>query len=125
MEEGLQALDPLGVALDVDEGLRRGCTLRVWRGSKHMCPGLECCQVEEDSHRKKNMTMSGDLSDAVLVKRLRKTHGSRSCCGIRPFVWRAWRRGSPVVLLPIGGDRWRVARCDHPKLHSLDVELIV
>ena len=29
MEEGLQALDPLGITLDAEEDLRRGCALGV------------------------------------------------------------------------------------------------
>ena len=95
-------------------------------GTDFLVPvGLECCCVEEDSHRKTSMTTSGGLSDTVLVTKLRKMLGSRSCCGIHPFVWRAWRPNSPVVVLPIVVGRWRVARCDHPKLHSLDVELVV
>ena len=78
--------------------------------------GLEWCRVEEDWHQKTSMMTRGDLSDAVLVKKLRKLLGSRSCCGIHPFVWRAWRPNSPVAVLPIVVGRWRVVRCDHPKL---------
>ena len=82
-------------------------------------------ELEEDSHRKKSMPTSGDLSGgAVLVKKLRKTLSSRPWCGILPFVWRAWRLGSHGSVLPIDKGRWRVAQCDHPKLHFVDGELV-
>ena len=56
-------------------------------GGRH----VEENELVEDLHRKRSSPkiadLSGGLSGAVLMKRMRKTGAARSYCGVLPFVW--------------------------------------
>jgi hypothetical protein len=87
----------------------------------------ECCAeenvLEMDLSMKKN-PKSVDLSDAILKMKSWKWRGWPLCLAIPPFEMKAWRRSSPLFMFQSGASRWRVIRCDLPKLHFLGVALI-